>query len=198
MKKLLIIIFFVLFLCSCRSEDSANDNGDKLISGNYEAYVQMQVTGSEKIQTYSMTQHYMKPDKVRIEIEEPDYIKGEIITGCKGIWNIYSPVLNSSFNSKSLRDKEELFYMGIYQEELIAGAHKTGKVKFLDRDCELYRTTLKNETDHRKTADIYIDEQTKVPVALIIKDDKRKDRVIVKYSRFIYKKNMDEKIFIIN
>jgi outer membrane lipoprotein-sorting protein len=200
-KKLLpaVLILFLFFISGCGNKDAVNNANKKLSEmKSYKAGAEISITGNKGNSVYKVTQYYAEPNKLRIETIEPSFIRGKIVV-CDGKkWRVYNPLISMSFEMDSLKEADQLTYLGIVQKNIFLKEDSTAKL--YDKGGEKYvviKAKMPDESIYRKTAVLYLSEKTLFPAMMEILDDKNNPVVVVKYTSFQYNPKFDDDMFAI-
>ena len=195
----ILIVFFITFISGCGNNDTINNANKKLSEmKSYKACAQINISGNKGNSTYKVTQYYTEPNKLRIETIEPSFIRGKIVV-CDGKkWRVYNPLISLSFDMDSLKEADQLTYLGIIQKNIFLKEDSTAKLQVKDGEKFIaIKAKIPNESIYRKTAVLYLSEETLLPEMMEILDDKNNPVVVVKYTSFQYNPKFNNEIFVI-
>ena len=195
----ILIVLFVFIVSGCGNNDAVNNANKKLSEmKSYKASALINISGNKGNSTYKVTQYYVEPNKLRIETIEPGFIRGKIVV-CDGKkWRVYNPLISLSFEMDSLKEADQLIYLGIIQKNIFLKEDSTAKllvkngVKYIS-----IKAKIPNESIYRKTAVLYLSEKNLLPEMMEILDDKNNPVVVVKYTSFQYNPKFSDDIFVI-
>lgn len=198
MKKIFyIMILFTALFTSCGKTTQMYDVHKKIAEmKGYTSNAEIEIVGNKGTSSYKVKQYYLSPDKVRIEVLEPDFIRGKITIYDGEKWIIYNPLINQKIQVKESKNSEEFIYLGVLQKSLLSG--EEAKFKYANKDGKDYieiKATIPGGNKYRRSVVLYVTKENYYPVFMEIFDDDNNVVVKVKYSDFVYDGNINQSLF---
>lgn len=203
MSKRNIIFIFLLFLIftACKEKTELSDYDKiqtKLIKmETYECEALVKYISNKGENEYSTKQYCKITGEYRIETLEPKEVKGNIILyDGNMIWQ-YNPNVEGkiSVNSPDKPERREILLSSFIenyvksQDVLIESANIDGG------KCTVFEAKIPGDKKYFSTEKLWIDNESMLPVQLIIYDTEQKERIIVSYKSFEYNKELDNNLF---
>ena len=196
MKKLSFVlpVFLCFLLCSCTKISLLSDNdaetGAKIHKRymkmtSYSSDVKITVIGNKTEKIYQAKQYFVSPDKMMLDFSD----------GFKIILNGEKAYLINGDKKEEYKTKDELNYLFVNEffslyyrsmETAVSAQHHEGG------DSTLFETELLNESAHRHTAILKINNKTLNPERLIVRDLGGKDVLYADFSSFLYNQKTDD------
>lgn len=187
----------VVFLAACSKGGDCYDSHKKLMEmKSYSTDALITVHGNKSSKDYRVKQTVDGSGNVKIETLEPNELKGKIVVYNGEKWMIYHPLIKEVVEFDSLKDIDEIIYMGIIEKKFLMS--KDIKEKAVEKDnekCIEFKADLPNANEHRSYAKLYIGEKDSIPKVLEIYNKNDKVTVQVKYSNFDYNKDINKEEF---
>lgn len=201
MKKTIpLILAALLFICSCKGPGKSNNSINTIENmKSYSAVADITVYGNKGNSNYKVKQDFKEPRKLRIETIEPEFLKGKLLVYGGEKWKIYNPLIDEVFEVSNLKGDEELIYLGIVQKSLVTSeSAKVGSETINGKRYTKIESILPSANDYRNSAVLYINKDNGCPEYMEILDINNKVRVLIKYSQFVYNRNLQDSLFNLN
>lgn len=133
LRKISIFLILLIFVTSCGQRTGKTNDFNKFFQkfNSYKANAEITVYGNKGTSKYKVVQYFMSQSKLRIEILEPDNLKGNIIIYNDNNKILYNPLINEKIVLPKGQD-DKFTYMGIITKEVfltkILKLKKKGKV----------------------------------------------------------------------
>ncbi len=209
MKKFIAILMIcaaIFSFTSCKKSESPKDETlsdmeriqkQLLTMENYACISTVEHISDNNTKTYEMKQYYKKTGEYRLEMIEPESVKG-IIT-------VYDGKTISQYNPRIKGEIKKDIEPSIYVDEMFLGAFVKNYFKSEDTvvttskfdasKCTILETTIPGEHKYLSTEKLWVDNETLIPKQLIIYDVDGKERVKVTYGEFKYNVKFTDNIF---
>lgn len=204
-RRIIYLVIIVCVVCTvlagCRGDNlerSFNKACQKLLKLEaYTCYVAMSVTNNRSTMEYKLKHSYMSPDKYRIEVLEPEGLKGQVtIHSSKGTY-IYHPGINQHLITENFSDSAEheafvgSFISHIRSKEKLKVSKETVESKVY----YILEFEVPKPNGYMNTEKMWIDAGETVPVKAEIYDKAGKITVLVNYTNFVYNPKLDVRDF---
>lgn len=199
MKKILPILIVVVLFSSCgkKSSDDINKAIKKLSNmKSYSTLAEVTVIGNRGNSTYRVKQDYVNAEKLRLETLEPSFLKGKIMVYDGLKWKIHHPLINESYEVKTLEHDDQKIYLGVIQKSALLG--KDTSYSLVNRNGVEYieiKAALRGGNEYRKTVALFVSKGDYCPQFLEIYDANGDLRVRVKYTDFVYNGEVNGSLF---
>lgn len=197
MKRLIFFMSLILLFTSCKPNDIVYRTNKKIARMNsYSALCEVTVYGNKENSKYTIKQFYKASGRMRIEVVEPDYLKGKAMVISNSKCKIYHPLINQTIIMDIDRIDERFTGIGIIQKSLITG--EKSKYKEITKNGKEYvqiRCMIPDGNEYRKYAILYLGIREYSPEYLEIYDENNNLRVHVKYTDFHYNCNINDSLF---
>jgi outer membrane lipoprotein-sorting protein len=195
----LVILCVTLFLVSCKSKETTYNAHSKIMGiKSYTADVKVTVYGTKVNSVYKMKHYYSAPDKLRIETEEPGFLKGQILIFNGKKWTTYNPLINMSFNADNLSKEDEFIFLGVIQKSIVNSEDTKYGIELKDGHEYLQvKSTIPDGNEYKKYVVLYMNKDDYTPVIMEILDNEGRTGVRIEYSNFIYNAPIESNCFTI-
>lgn len=197
MKKIPLIIFILLFFVSCSGGDEIYKANRKLINMNsYKSDAKIHVYGKKGTLIYKVRQYYKADDKLRVEILEPDFLKGKITLFNNKKCVVYHPLIGQSIEIEDSNADDRFTNLGMMQKSVLGG--EKAEYKSITRDGIGYiqiKSLIYDGNEYRKSAILYMLKDGHIPSFMEIFDEKERVVVFIKYSNFDYNCILEDSLF---
>lgn len=203
MKRLKLLLIFLIacsVLTSC-SPKTANKEADiqrllmKLKS--YSCDVVFAVTNNKSTNVYKAKHLYKSPGKYRIEMLEPNELKGQttVFNGDKAY--IYHPQIKTYLETTNFNHSIEYSsFLGSFIQCFKDNGGARFKLECLkDMQCYVLEVELQGENPYRATQKVYINADNITPVKLEILDGKNNLTAQVLYENFKINPPLEDELF---
>lgn len=197
MKRIPLIILSFLFFVSCSRGDELYNANKKLVNmASYKCDAYVSVYGKKETLTYKVRQFYKADDKLRVEILEPNFLKGKITlyNGNKCI--VYHPLIGQSIEIKSSNADDRFTNLGMMQKSVLGG--EKAEYKRITKDGTEYiqiKCVISDGNEYRKSAILYMLKDGYIPSFMEIFDEKERVVVLINYSSFEYNCILEDSLF---
>lgn len=194
--RYLAVVLLVLFLSSCGQNENGNIKSRLMGMKTYEAEAEILVYGDSTETPYVTKQYYKYPDKLRLEIEEPSFLSGQVIIYNSGKCTIYNPLIDMELSYDKLKEYDDYINAGFLLKTI--GEMKNGRWESDTIDGIEYKVikiSVPNGNEYRSKVAVYFEELGKTPAYMYIMDSNDRVRVRVKYIKFRYNTEIKEDMF---
>lgn len=204
MKRLafFILIFIFVPLVSCgrkNSDDFYRANRRLAEMKSYTATAEISVIGNKGVSNYKVKQYWCAPGKLRLETQEPDFLRGKTLVYDGIRWKISHPLINDDYEVENLNYDDQIIYIGVIQGSVLSG--EDADYRCVNRNGKQYiesRATLQGGNEYRKTVALFMDGADYYPETMEIYDSQGELRVRVKFIDFNYNAQLKDSLFRIN
>jgi len=211
-KKIFLVgavLIFVLIFSACGEnglrapgsveEISAFERVQRMLMEleNYRAIASVEYRSNKGTNTYETIQHAKISGEYRVEVTAPEHVAGSV-TACdtKQIFQFNSRV-NGRVNLmvKETPERSEIFLTSFIKNYLQSEEISVSVSDMEEGVRTVLEATLPGEHQYLSTARLWVDNETLVPVKLIIFDRDGAERILVTYHIFEKNVNLDEGLF---
>lgn len=202
-KLIVTILFVILLLTACSektNEDLFYDAQKKIVSlDTYMCTAEITVQGNKSPQKYIAKQWFQAPDKYKIEIDEPEDLKGKVtIYNGKRAWICHPRIGQEWLMEDFLGSVEQKMFLGHFINNFLNTENvKLDKEIIDDKEYILLHTEIPGNHPYFNKERLWFDVKSYYPYRLQVLDKDNNVRVDVKYLNFSYNENIDNKIFTI-
>lgn len=197
---LLIFLIAVVVISGCAPKTQRKPEDVQRFLMNLKAYkcdVVLAVTNNRSTNVYKETHLYKYPDKYRIEVTEPNDLKGQttILNGEKAY--IYHPQINTYLETQNFSSTVEYsVFVGSFIEHFKSnGGARFGMEEFRERPCFVLELPVESQNPYRAVEKLWIDAESILPVKIEILDKDKKVSVQVLYENFEANPKLEESLF---
>lgn len=206
MRKIiwLSLIILSLSLSGCKlmggNENSQARAEEKLLNmDGYAALVQVSHVGDDKSNTYQAKQIYDMNGNYRFEVVEPEHIAGltTFFNGEKVIQ--YNPNVDEPKAVElPVNDFRNQIFLGSFIENYLQSENVSIEVqKTKESLVTVLEAIIPGGSIHMSSQKLWIDQETKEPVRMVIYNEDQAETVIVEFNEFTYNPEIKESIFTI-
>lgn len=201
-SRRLLLIFLIaaalLSACAPKAQKKPEDVQKFLMNlRSYKCDVVLAVTNNRSTNVYKQTHLYKYPDKYRIEMIEPNDLKGQttIYNGEKAY--IFHPQLNTYLETQNFSSTAAYSsFIGSFVEQFKNnGGARFNMEEFRDRPCFVLELPLEGKNSYRAVEKIWIDGESILPVKAEILDKDKNVSVQVLYENFEANPKLEENLF---
>jgi outer membrane lipoprotein-sorting protein len=197
---LFLIVGIILSGCSAKGAKKPEDVQKLLMKMKcYKCDVVFAVNNNKSTNVYKAKHMYKFPDNYRIEIEEPNELKGQttIYNGEKAY--IYHPQLETYLVTQNYASTLEYSsFVGAFIECFKNNGGARFKLEsFRDKQCYVLEIPIKEESPYRTLENIWIDAEYILPVMVEILDKNNHISAQVLYENFEVNPKLEDSLFLI-
>ncbi len=155
------------------------------------------MTGNKDPQQYRMTQWFRKPDQYRLEILEPEELKGNItLSDGKRAW-IYHPVIEETWIMEDFRNSEKQnMFLGYFIKNSLETEQVTIKRENMNNEGYLIiETVIPGNHVYFHKERLWFCIETMEPYRLQVLDAENRTRIDVRYENFQYNPKLEDNLF---
>ncbi|AOT71700.1 LolA family protein [Geosporobacter ferrireducens] len=199
MLFLLILLGLIISGCAPKSDEEVYYESQKLLNKieSYCCEAQITVTGNKDPQQYRMTQWFRKPDQYRLEILEPEELKGNItLSDGKRAW-IYHPVIEETWIMEDFRNSEKQnMFLGYFIKNSLETEQVTIKRENMNNEEYLIiETVIPGNHVYFHKERLWFCIETMEPYRLQVLDAENRIRIDVRYENFQYNPKLEDNLF---
>jgi outer membrane lipoprotein-sorting protein len=201
-SRRLLLIFLIaaalLSACAPKAPKKQEDVQKFLMNlRSYKCDVVLAVTNNRSTNVYKQTHLYKYPDKYRIEIIEPNGLKGQttIYNGEKAY--IFHPQINTYLETQNFKSTTAYSsFVGSFVEQFKNnGGARFNMEDFRGRPCFVLELPMEGKNPYRAVEKIWIDAEHILPVKAEILDKNKTVNVQVLYEKFEANPKLEETVF---
>lgn len=203
MKRIRLLLFFVIVsvvLSGCGTSSARKPQDIQKFIMKLKAYkcdVVYSVTNNKSTNVYRAKHMYKAPDKYRIEIVEPEELKGQttIYNGDKAY--IHHPRINTTMITENFNDTIEYStFVGAFVEYFKDNGGARFKLEALnDIQCYVLEVPLDNANMYRAIEKIWINAENAIPIKTELLDKNKNVNAQVLYENFEINPRLEDSLF---
>ena len=196
-RGLLIALILVAILSSCGQKGSSRDIKAKLSAiKSYEAEIEITVYGDSSNTQYTAKQYCVYPDKLRLEIEKPSFLMGQVILYNSGKLTIYHPSIDMETTVDGVKEEQDYINAGF----LLKSIGEVKKSDYIYRTVDgieylVIKASVPRGNSYRTHAEVYFERLGGTPAFMNIMDSDGRLRTHIKYIKFRYNPVIKEDMF---
>lgn len=195
MKKwtTIAIIFITIFaiVIGCQRRESTKEEVYKefqkkiVTMSSYKCVAEIEASGNKSSHKYVFIHSYAKPDYYKLEVVEPQNLKGKIMEykGDKII--ISNPDIEDKIELPNTEDNRQYAFIGDFIKNYLQNEEVNIK---LSNNSLILETTIPGDNEYFNKQILYVNKDTKDPEKMEILNAKGKPSFTVKYKEFECKK----------
>lgn len=200
MKKLFLFIFFILTLTSCASKQEEYPTIQDKLSNmqSYKTDAEITYISNKGNTTYNATIYAKNDERYRIEVNSPEDYRGNIIMyDGKLVWQ-YNPHLQDNKISANPPDKASRREIILFS--FLKNYAKSMETTVATANVDKAKTTvleakLPSSTKLLNSEKLFVDNETMLPVKLVIYDSDNNEKIVVNFSNFEYNQKIEDDVF---
>lgn len=208
MKKIGVLFFVFIFtmtciiLSACSTKEKPKSPIEKIhekltTMETYACIADLTYISNKGQNTYKTRQYYKMTGEYRIDIIEPEQVKGlvTLYDGKKVIQ--YNPrVLGEVVNEVPESKNTNEIFLGSFLKNYLQSEEVTLEVfNTKKEEYTVLEAVIPEGGKYLSTEKLWVSNKTLVPAQLVIYDTEGKERIIVKYGEFKYNINLEDTIF---
>lgn len=203
LKKILSVLFFIPLLSGCSSGTAENEGTYEKIQKNlinmqtYQCEADVKYISNKGENDYSTKQFCKITGEYRIETNLPEDVNGNIIIfDGKMIWH-YNPKVESkiSVNTPDKPERREIL-LSSFVENYVKSQNVTVETASFDEGkCTVLEAEIPGDKKYFSTEKLWVDNDSLLPVQLVVYDTDGNERIIVTYKSFEYNPKLEDSIF---
>lgn len=203
MKGIRILLFFLIgciMLCGCGASTAKKPEDIQKFIMKLRAYkcdVIYAVTNNKSTNVYRARHFYKAPDKYRIEIIEPDELKGQTTIYNKDKAYIYHTQINTYMVTENFNATMEYStFVGAFVEYFKSNGGARYKLESLDDiKCYVIEVPIDNPSIYRAKEKIWINAENAIPIKAELLDKDNKVNAQVLYENFEINPSLEDSLF---
>lgn len=195
-SKFMAVVLLLLVLSSCGQNNKGSIMSRLIGMKTYEAEAEIFVYSDGTETRYEAKQYYKYPDKLRLEINEPSFLSGQVIVYNSGKCTIYNPSINIELSYEKLREGEDYVNAGFLLRAIAEIKDSRCVRDSIDGiEYTVIKGSVPNGNEYRSKVAIYFENLGETPSYMEIMDSQGRVRVKVKYTKFKYNSEIKEDMF---
>lgn len=201
-KHLMLLLTLMMTLCACSNRGMSADIYERIYEqynqlNSYHSKIRMTVTSNKTTKTYVMNQYYKAPDRYKIEILEPEDIRG-LVTVYSGsnVTTIY-PEIQGKFTLMNFTpiDKSYIFISDFFETYYKSEQTAVFMVNKAESRQTVLEANIPGSNIYRFNQKMWIDNNTLRPLKMEIYDIKKKAVISITYDEVELNTELEDKIF---
>ncbi|SHI69192.1 Outer membrane lipoprotein-sorting protein [Geosporobacter subterraneus DSM 17957] len=199
MLLFLILLALTISGCAPKSDEQIYYESQRLLNKieSYFCEAQITVIGNKDPQHYKMRQWFRKPDQYRLEVLEPEELKGNItLSDGKRAW-IYHPGIEETWVMEDFRNSEKQnMFLGYFIKNTLETEQVTlNREKINNKVYLVIDTMIPGNHVYFHMEKLWFDIETMEPHRLQVLDSEHRVRIDVRYENFEYNPKLEDNLF---
>jgi len=201
-KCLMLLMGAVLLLSGCGAPKGDATAYEKIQNAlltmqTYEATATVVFVSNKNTHEYETLQQCRVSGEYRIEVIGPARVAGNVtIFDGKVIYQFNDRVAGKlSVGTAEAAERAELFLTSFVKNYVQSQEVSVSAAKVEGSDCTVLEANIPGDHPYLRTEKLWVDNQTLLPVKLVIYDPDGAERILVTYRSFEYNKELDGNVF---
>lgn len=200
--KRLFLFFLILLLggCSLMQKEYPSIQDRLMAMTSYSTDCKLTYISNKGETIYETTQIADNNGRYKVETSSPEQYKNNIVLFDGNlVWQL-NPNLKEnqiSINPPDKASRREIILFS-FIENYVKSKDTTVQTSSLDESkCTVLEAIIPGDNNMLSKEKLWIDNESKNPIKLIIYDKEGKERIVAEYSKFVYNCKIDDKTFVI-
>ena len=195
MKKWTIILTLVVsifaIIVGCQKRESAKEEiytafQKKIVTmSSYKCVAEVEAIGNKSSHNYVFVHSYKKPDYYKLEVIEPEHLKGKTMEYKDDKVIISNPDIKDKIELPNIDENKQYIFIGDFIKNYLQNEEINIK---LSSNSLILETIIPGENEYFAKQILYINKETKNPEKMEILNNEGKPSFTVKYKEFECKK----------
>ena len=190
---IILIIFISMFtiIIGCERKESTKEEiykefQKKIVTmSSYKCIAEVEVIGNKSSHNYVFNHSYVKPDYYKLEVIEPQHLKGKTMEYKDDKVIINNPDIKDKIELPNMKDTRPYTFIGDFIKNYLQSEDVNIKLSSNDMVLE---TIIPGDNEYFNKQILYVNKETKKPEKMEILDAEGNPSFIVKYKEFECKK----------
>ncbi|MGE4283102.1 MAG: outer membrane lipoprotein carrier protein LolA [Clostridia bacterium] len=201
-KYIILMLTLMIILCSCGKKNENTDVYTQIYEKykdiqSYQCEMLMNISSNKTVRQYRLKQFYKAPDYYKIELLEPEEVKGLVTVYVNGNVTTMHPEINGKFTLLNFNPVDESY---IFLPDFFEAYYKSEKTsvavsKEKESKSILLKADLPSSSIYRFSQSMWIDSQSLLPEKMEIYDIKNKPVISVRFTEMELDIQLEDDIF---
>lgn len=188
---LVIFISISAIIIGCQRRESTkeeiyNEFQKKIVAmSSYNCIAEVEAIGNKSSHNYVFIHSYVKPDYYKLEVVEPQHLKGKTMEYKDDKVIINNPDIKDEIELPNSQDNKPYIFIGDFIKNYLQ--NEEVDIKLANNNLVL-ETSIPGDNEYFSRQILYVNKETKNPEKMEILDSKGKASFIVNYKEFECKK----------
>lgn len=191
MKRWTVILAIVMsifaIIVGCQKRESTKEEiytefQKKIVTmSSYKCIAEVEAIGNKSSHSYVFVHSYKKPDYYKLEVVEPEHLKGKTMEYKDDKVIISNPDIEDKIELPNIEQNKHYIFIG----DFIKNYHQNEDVNIkLSGNSLILETIIPGDNEYFYKQILYINKETKNPEKMEILNDKGNQSFVVKYKDF--------------
>lgn len=191
MKRWTVILAIVMsifaIIVGCQKRESTKEEiytefQKKIVTmSSYKCIAEVEAIGNKSSHNYVFVHSYKKPDYYKLEVVEPEHLKGKTMEYKDDKVIISNPDIEDKIELPNIEQNKHYIFIG----DFIKNYHQNEDVNIkLSGNSLILETIIPGDNEYFYKQILYINKETKNPEKMEILNDKGNQSFVVKYKDF--------------
>ncbi|MDK2809350.1 MAG: hypothetical protein PWR27_59 [Petroclostridium sp.] len=201
-KYLLLLLTLMTILCSCSQKEKNADAYTRIYEKykdikSYQCIMTINISSNKTVKQYKIKQYYKSPDNYKVEVLEPEEIKGLVTVYSNSCVTTIQPEIEGKFTLLNFNPVGESY---IFLPDFLESYYKSEQTSVMTmREQESRYTVLKADipgnNPYRFSQSMWIDNQSLLPVKMEVYDIKNKPVISIRFDEFEFNAKLEDEVF---
>lgn len=186
---IVITVFAIVIGCQRREstkEEVYKEFQKKIVNmSSYQCIAEVEASGNKSSHNYVFIHSYIKPDYYKLEVLEPENLKGKIMEYKDDKVIISNTDIEDKIELPNTEDNKQYAFIGDFIKNYLQNEEVDIK---LSNDSLILETTIPGDNEYFSKQILYVNKETKNPEKMEILNAEGKPNFTVKYKEFECKK----------
>ncbi len=208
MQKITVIIITILFLLAgCKSETeqkaekSSYEDIQKKLSElqTYKSEASVKYISNKNENEYNTLQHCKISGEYRVEVIGPESASGNVTMFDGNVIGQFNPKIGAKLriSQKETKDRSEIFLTSFIKNYFSSDEVSVSASNLEDTKCSVFEAVIPGEHPYLYNEKLWIDNETQMPLKMVIYDPQGMERIIVTYKTFEYNVELEDSLFMV-
>lgn len=182
---IVITVFAIVIGCQRREstkEEVYKEFQKKIVNmSSYQCIAEVEASGNKSSHNYVFIHSYIKPDYYKLEVLEPENLKGKIMEYKDDKVIISNTDIEDKIELPNTEDNKQYAFIGDFIKNYLQNEEVDIK---LSNDSLILETTIPGDNEYFNKQILYVNKETKNPEKMEILNAEGKPNFTVKYTEF--------------
>ncbi|WP_296646309.1 germination lipoprotein GerS [Romboutsia sp. 13368] len=184
---LAIVVSIFAIIVGCQKRESTKEEiytefQKKIVTmSSYKCIAEVEAIGNKSSHNYVFVHSYKKPDYYKLEVMEPEHLKGKTMEYKDDKVIISNPDIEDKIELPNIDENKQYIFIGDFIKNYLQNEEVNIK---LSGDSLSLETTIPGDNEYFYKQILYINKETKNPEKMEILNDKGNPSFVVKYKDF--------------
>ena len=184
---LAIVVSIFAIIVGCQKRESTKEEiytafQKKIVTmSSYKCIAEVEAIGNKSSHKYVFVHSYKKPDYYKLEVIEPEHLKGKTMEYKDDKVIISNPDIEDKIELPNINENKQYIFIGDFIKNYLQNEEVNIKLSGNSLSLE---TTIPGDNEYFYKQILYINKETKNPEKMEILNDKGNQSFVVKYKDF--------------